>query len=378
MLTHPVFLYVPFYTPRQCVTYLLWIHRSHSICHWYDAFNVSHIALAMCDMTHSYVWHDSFICVTWLIHMSHSICHWYDAFNVSHIALAMCDMTHSYVWHDSFICVPWLIHMCATIHAYVWHDWFMCVTWLNTNRYLECPTPRARECVTHWCRSLCVYVTWLIHLCDTLMLLTVYVCDMTYSLVWHADAAHCVGVSHDPSICVTCWCHSLCVCATWLIHLCDMTYSYVWHDSCVCVTWLISHICTSHVAQSFVCVTHWCRSLCVCDSSQIWQTDRLCGCVCVWVCVHVYMRINERVTHTHTTRVWQVCDTMTQLSLIDASVTHRDSYIWFVTQVCDYDTSVADRLCACVCVYTCMRINERVTHTHMTRTYVAHWSTCVT
>jgi len=48
-------------------------------------------------MTHSYVWHDSFICVTWLIHM--------------------CDMTHSYVWHDSFICVTWLIHdyiLCAT------------------------------------------------------------------------------------------------------------------------------------------------------------------------------------------------------------------------------------------------------------------------
>jgi len=39
----------------------------------------------MCDMTHSYVWHDSFIRVTWLIHM--------------------CDMTHSYVWHDSFIYV---------------------------------------------------------------------------------------------------------------------------------------------------------------------------------------------------------------------------------------------------------------------------------
>jgi len=74
------------------------------------------------DMTHSYVWHDSYlcdmtydcrwagwivsvpcaveqatyrrglICVTWLIHK--------------------CDMTHSFVWHDSFICVTWLIHMC--------------------------------------------------------------------------------------------------------------------------------------------------------------------------------------------------------------------------------------------------------------------------
>jgi len=40
------------------------------------------------------VWHDSFICVTWLIHM--------------------CDMTPSYVWHDSFICVTWLLHITHT------------------------------------------------------------------------------------------------------------------------------------------------------------------------------------------------------------------------------------------------------------------------
>jgi len=64
----------------------------------------------VCDKTHSYVWHDSFICATWLIHM--------------------CDLTHSYVWHDSFICVTWLIHMCDMTHSYVRHDSFICVTWL--------------------------------------------------------------------------------------------------------------------------------------------------------------------------------------------------------------------------------------------------------
>ena len=56
-------------------------------------------------MTHSYVWHDSFICVTWLIHM--------------------CDKTRSYVWHDSFVCVTWLIRMCDMTHSYVWHDSFL-------------------------------------------------------------------------------------------------------------------------------------------------------------------------------------------------------------------------------------------------------------
>jgi len=46
----------------------------------------------LCDMTHSYVRHDSFICATWLI--------------------LMCDMTHSYERHDSCICTTWLMQMC--------------------------------------------------------------------------------------------------------------------------------------------------------------------------------------------------------------------------------------------------------------------------
>jgi len=67
-------------------------------------------------MTHSCVWHDSFMCVTWLIHV--------------------CDMTYSCVWqalsecvtrfiylcdiHDSSTCVTGLIRMCAMTHWNVW------------------------------------------------------------------------------------------------------------------------------------------------------------------------------------------------------------------------------------------------------------------
>jgi len=85
-----------------------------------------------CDMTHWYVWHDSLICVTWLVDM--------------------CDVTHWYMWHDSFIfwrrrepfqkqlsiayrdswqCVTCLIHMCDMTRSYVCHDSFICVTWLD-------------------------------------------------------------------------------------------------------------------------------------------------------------------------------------------------------------------------------------------------------
>jgi len=85
----------------------------------------------MCEMTDSYVWHDSLICATWLTH----VC------DMTHY---MCDTTDSYLWHDSLICVDWLIcvtrlahscdvthYMCDMTDSYVWHDPHMGVTWLT-------------------------------------------------------------------------------------------------------------------------------------------------------------------------------------------------------------------------------------------------------
>jgi len=106
----------------------------------------------MCDKLHSYVSHDSFICVTairdsftcvtavfslywrhdsfmcatWLIHM----CDMTPCTSLVTCLIYMCDMTQSYVWHDSFICVTWLNHMCDMTHLYVWHHSIICVTWL--------------------------------------------------------------------------------------------------------------------------------------------------------------------------------------------------------------------------------------------------------
>jgi len=82
----------------------------------------------VCDMTHSCVWLDSFMCATWLIHvcdMSQGYVTWMNDYIMSSVKLGlrcvklgftsppMCDMTHSYVCHDSFTFEPWLIHMCA-------------------------------------------------------------------------------------------------------------------------------------------------------------------------------------------------------------------------------------------------------------------------
>jgi len=85
----------------------------------------------MCDMTHSYVWHDPLICVTRPTHMcdmTHSYV-WHDPFICVTRPVHMCDTTHSYVWHDPLICVTWPTHMCDMTHSHVWHDTLICVTW---------------------------------------------------------------------------------------------------------------------------------------------------------------------------------------------------------------------------------------------------------
>jgi len=68
------------------------------------SLNSRYVARAyVCHITLSYVWHDSFIRVTWLLHT-----YFWNA----------CNMTLWYLRRDSFICVTCLLHM--------WHDSFIC------------------------------------------------------------------------------------------------------------------------------------------------------------------------------------------------------------------------------------------------------------
>jgi len=171
-------------------------------------------------MTHSYVSHDSFICVTWLIHM--------------------CDMTHSYVWHDSFICMPWPIHMCAPLRPRLIYHWFtdlhVCVTWLIH----MCVWHDSFICVCDITHSY-VCVAWLIHMCDMTHSYDQFICALLFPhdsfiidfmCVWHNSYRRACGICAPF--------------APWLIyhwftwvcdmthpggHVCDMTNSYV-HSSC--------------------------------------------------------------------------------------------------------------------------------------------------
>ena len=66
-------------------------------CREYDA--IIFLSYFICDILHSYVWDDSFTCVTWLIYM--------------------CDITQ-------FVCVTWPIHMCDMTHHLVYQSWLSC------------------------------------------------------------------------------------------------------------------------------------------------------------------------------------------------------------------------------------------------------------
>jgi len=193
---------------------------THS-CVWHDSFihgtwrfrlRANVLPSVRCDMTRSYMWHDSFTCVIWLLR----VCSMTDSY-VTWL-IHMWDMTHSCVWHDSFMRVTWLQDpfICDMTHSYVRHHTFICATWLIYTWHLICSIAckRAAKCEL-WHDSF---------ICETSLF---HVCDITHSCVLHNYMTHsCVW--HDSFMCVS-----------WLIHVCVITHSRVWHDSFICGTSLV-------------------------------------------------------------------------------------------------------------------------------------------
>ena len=195
----------------------------------------------MCDMTHSYAWHDSFICVTWLIHtcdMTHSYV-WHDSF--------ICDMTHSYMSQEAFTCVTWLVYMCDMTHSYAWHDSFICVTWL----------------INMW-RDSFIYVIRRNHMCDvTSLWLDLSMCSSRKS---SRVFLLMIFLWHDSFICVTWLIHMWRDSFIYVIrrnHMCDMIHSYTcinlsvvaWHPKEKLKEWVMLHVWISHV--KFVSNSIW-------------------------------------------------------------------------------------------------------------------------
>jgi len=121
----------------------------------------------MCDMIHS--------CESWLIHVR-------DVLKRPHLcryditSSHMCGIIYSHVWHDSFMCVTWLIHVCDIHRSDVLHDSFMGVTWLVH----VCHDSFIYE--TCWSDIIFVGATWLLHICVASL---IHTWDMTHLYVWH-------------------------------------------------------------------------------------------------------------------------------------------------------------------------------------------------
>ena len=200
-----------------------------------------------CDMTHSYVRQDSFICATGLNYMCTQdsfICvlsrprTCIDAWLISMCDVTyFCDVTNFYVWCDSLICVTSLVYMRDMTHLFMRHD---------SSKGLSRPRTSMDALLIYMCdithlyarHDPSIYATWLIYVC-------VVEAEDLYGRFAH------LHVWQDSYICVRrliCTCHltyfyACCsdwelvlmlgsfLCVIWLIHTCDMTVSWVWHDS---------------------------------------------------------------------------------------------------------------------------------------------------
>jgi len=145
-----------------------------------------------------------FMCVydlTWLVHVCHDS--------------STCIMTHSCVmWLAP--CAAWDIHVCNMTYScvlgrtHVCHDSFMC----DVTCALRC---LMHSCVYTVCHDSSMCVSWLVHVCRDL-------CMLTCLIMWH-DSFTCDMTDS---------------CATGLIHMCDRAHSFIRQNAFISVTKLMN------------------------------------------------------------------------------------------------------------------------------------------
>jgi len=180
----------PYSDVFTCMTCLVPMWHDSFIC---DMRNRSKVPLFwyiyMYDMSRSYV--------TWLVYM------WHEK-QIKGALILVRAMTHSHVWHVSFIracqicdmthsCVTWLIH--------VWHDAFMCDI---THSCMTCLIHKSHD--SFICDNTQICVTWLIYMWDMTHLYgtrLIHMWDMT-----HSHGAWLMHLRHDSFMCESDMAHS--------------------------------------------------------------------------------------------------------------------------------------------------------------------------
>ena len=130
-------------------SYIPW--ACHDVTHsyvWRDSFHTR-------ELTHSN-WRDSFLRVTWFNHMFEN-----GPAETNRQWLHVCAVTHARVWRDPFICVTWLAHKCDVTNSYTDMAHFLKCASLCGNASAACAVTYA-----HMWRDSFMRVTSLTYTCQ--------------------------------------------------------------------------------------------------------------------------------------------------------------------------------------------------------------------
>ena len=129
-----------------------WLIPLFDMTHGYDFSMRVKWLIFICDIFFWNIWLDSFLYVTWLMDTLHvrdmtDFNFWLFFL----FPLFMRDMSHSFVLHDSSICVTWFILVCDITHFFFWCDLTRSLASPGGDRKRrerstqKSPTPRTRK-----------------------------------------------------------------------------------------------------------------------------------------------------------------------------------------------------------------------------------------
>jgi len=143
------------------------------------------------------------------------------------------DITYSYAWHDSFMCVTWLIPVCDMTHSYAWHDSFSPVasSWKNV-------LGGHAHVFSFWLYESCQTYIWVMsHICMC------HVKHMNKSCHTYEWVMSHIWTSHVTHVNESCLSYEWVMSHVWMSHVTHMNASWRTYE------WVMSHIWMSHITQ---------------------------------------------------------------------------------------------------------------------------------